>query len=57
MLMGLGIEYMKMSENGGERKCAGPGHLCEQRCGGDSLFGGSEHSAQEKEMELQRQVS
>ena len=31
---------MKMSENGGEGgRYAGPGHLCEQRCGGDSLFG------------------
>ena len=31
---------MKMSENGGEGgRYAGPGHLCERRCGDDSLFG------------------
>lgn len=31
---------MKMSENGGKGgRYTWPGHLCERRCGGDSLFG------------------
>ena len=52
---------MKVANGGWRRgRHARRGNLCEQRCGGDSLFGVSEHSAQkeeELEMELQRRKS
>lgn len=46
---------MKMSENGGEGgRYAGPGHLCEKGVVVTACLESSEHSAQKKEMELQR---